>query len=973
MDPELLIAEYKEKRPIYEECVIALKSLLEGLLDKEVNYQVVQARAKEVISLKKNFENKDKYKNIKDLDDIPDLAGCRIIFYLRSDLQKFLGILDQEFEGRFKDKQSDEKYSAYHFIGVFKKPRSELPEYTKFDKIKFEIQLTTVMFHAWNELEHDILYKNNEEIKKKFPYMFEKLGRIAGDVMLSLNKAQEDWEYITEQYNLARRAPSKLDLFELKLLAKSNNNNEIYAWIDSIKKDVESLEEAPKITEIKKLFDALYDLALNSKTNKIIKETTPFGVWEGKNHCDVVVAIVALINQLKYQAIDYAFRILIKLFFISESEAQNNITECIKRTTTYNINVIKKQGCIVQEIFLNEIKNNNISKRLELLPLICGASSSILSASYEATTTDFKDGCEVINFSSGSLPADKNIKNIRNKWIFLLKQLYLRATTYSQKRVLLQAFSCALYASSHGGEIREIVKDSTDSVSRFYANIASKESLNLLLHIEGQFLIAERVFGDEGLPALAKLSETLNSNPEYDIYRALVGWDFRHKKNSSIDDERAVRSERVEEYLTDISAKTFNKWQRRIVKFAGTNLQEKDSSKFLYFKELLLKIGVDKPILAIKLLKNKHKHLREFMSPLMQGVWQSNKQTQVERMMSNWIRQGLYLFEITIAMCNLKGRDTVNLLKEIFKKSKSMKRRSEKINILVYILRKIGFCDTSQKEFLLQIIEELNKEKYYKWVNEFYEQDSKKTILKKFKKSDWERISYGFIKINHVDDYHLPHVLQHLIRNYPKMFTHLLMSRIQFQQSMRGLVDSRYSDIPRSNNYWTDALHVSQKPIIDEILKWLDQIDTWKVGYTLHSLYPGLCDHLVDRIHRIIDNGKHEESKELLHGLTSWYSGDVITEIILYAIKKLPSDERMWNDFIVHIANPGGVSGLASEPIMANAYRRKLAAANNWKIGKNKKLHEFIIAYKEYLIKGIESEERDHRRGIQRRKRRYES
>jgi ppGpp synthetase/RelA/SpoT-type nucleotidyltranferase len=42
-----------------------------------------------------------------------------------------------------------------------------LGEYKRFKGLKCEIQLTSALYHAWSEIEHDIFYKPNLKIKKR--------------------------------------------------------------------------------------------------------------------------------------------------------------------------------------------------------------------------------------------------------------------------------------------------------------------------------------------------------------------------------------------------------------------------------------------------------------------------------------------------------------------------------------------------------------------------------------------------------------------------------------------------------------------------------------------------------------------------------------------------------------------------------------------------------------------------------------
>jgi ppGpp synthetase/RelA/SpoT-type nucleotidyltranferase len=76
-----------------------------------------------------------------------------------------------------KDRSADELYFAVHYLVSLKEDRLSLAEYAHFRGMRCEIQIQTILNHAWAETSHDILYhppsiegfgtKQFEEIKKR--------------------------------------------------------------------------------------------------------------------------------------------------------------------------------------------------------------------------------------------------------------------------------------------------------------------------------------------------------------------------------------------------------------------------------------------------------------------------------------------------------------------------------------------------------------------------------------------------------------------------------------------------------------------------------------------------------------------------------------------------------------------------------------------------------------------------------------
>lgn len=118
----------------------------------------------------KRLSESNAYKSSEDIyDDIVDLAGVRIALYFPGDMGKVDDIICRAFNVDLK-KQFPEKagpqdpqkrfsgYAATHYR--VRPKRCNLPrESERFADCKIEIQVASVLMHAWAEVEHDLAYK----------------------------------------------------------------------------------------------------------------------------------------------------------------------------------------------------------------------------------------------------------------------------------------------------------------------------------------------------------------------------------------------------------------------------------------------------------------------------------------------------------------------------------------------------------------------------------------------------------------------------------------------------------------------------------------------------------------------------------------------------------------------------------------------------------------------------------------------
>jgi hypothetical protein len=114
-------------------------------------------------------------RDYKSLRDISDLVGVRIITYYSDDLDRIARIVAGEFaqldpmEDKRKGNPDTFGYSAIHMDCAYLPERIASTEYKRFAKARFEIQITTILGHAWAEMHHpwyDELNSPTEEVRR---------------------------------------------------------------------------------------------------------------------------------------------------------------------------------------------------------------------------------------------------------------------------------------------------------------------------------------------------------------------------------------------------------------------------------------------------------------------------------------------------------------------------------------------------------------------------------------------------------------------------------------------------------------------------------------------------------------------------------------------------------------------------------------------------------------------------------------
>ena len=161
-----LLAEFASVTSRYEALGIKLTSIISELLDaKEVQFHAITTRPKSL----KSLEDKLKRKAYSKLTDITDLCGVRCICYFQEDVSDVVDLLYDNFsvdrihtvDKRISPMPEVFGYRSCHVILSLNEARLSLPENRQFSDLKAEVQIRSILDHAWAEIQHDSLgYKS---------------------------------------------------------------------------------------------------------------------------------------------------------------------------------------------------------------------------------------------------------------------------------------------------------------------------------------------------------------------------------------------------------------------------------------------------------------------------------------------------------------------------------------------------------------------------------------------------------------------------------------------------------------------------------------------------------------------------------------------------------------------------------------------------------------------------------------------
>ena len=205
---QAILDEYRADLPFFQAKSEELTARIrEFLASAGIIVAAVESRATSEQSLAGKLELKgQKYKS---LADITDIVGLRIITFYIDDVDKVASAMERMFDVDWDNSVDKRKlheidsfgYLSLHYI-------CHIPD----SHYRFEVQMRTILQHAWANMNHDTGYKSGVEVPRKY---LRNLGRLAG--MLEL---------VDEQFSVIR---SELTDYRRKVqaLVASGNLDEV--------------------------------------------------------------------------------------------------------------------------------------------------------------------------------------------------------------------------------------------------------------------------------------------------------------------------------------------------------------------------------------------------------------------------------------------------------------------------------------------------------------------------------------------------------------------------------------------------------------------------------------------------------------------------------------------------------------------------------------------------------------------------
>ena len=994
--------EYQTKYfPIYGSFAETVRFILEKAISVGTDIprpQSIQSRAKGIQSLRRRLtENGGRLDTQTIETDRRDLAGARLIFYTNTDVDRFLRsrlILDnfeiEEDSTKIHHptpENNDSKYRAIHYTVRLRQDRTKLPEYARFAGLRCEIQIQTILEHAWAETSHDVVYKPQpgngygtkagQAIKRRFERIMDKYLLPAG---FEIQKAQQEYERLIQGKEL-------FDKDVVKQLDGAQDNNERYEVLTGLRDYA-----IPHYDDVHGAYKTLQAPLLRAARAARATEPAPipttFGNMAGFKADTVVNLIIEIIERLRYADVTGTLQLLVDIYRgESDADIRQQIVNVVKNLAEYNLDAYRQVGSDLQRALVEYIGGMGTTEIDGIRPIAL----AIWAEALQSDITGTKWKADSMLMRTGALPASEQLQAVRDMALQALFNAYDRSTDDSQRRAVLTALDAATRTPTNANYSNELLATTVRDAKRiadFVRERAPGMSFELLQHLEHRFLydhfrarqlVTEERFGCQAeaaalIDSILAFRDAINKDQDFIKYKVLVGFESvypAHWQDENFDfhGEDTYRRAEADRFIEEITPENEHAWFTFIERCSGT--KSNDMATFPVFGAFLDKLSELKPEIAVRLLSNASEDLRHFVPGFLNGLSRSARSDIYAQVLEAEIRNPKSLNSLAR---HFRYGDVVNpaFVTRVLKSSIDADNPTSVIECLLFAVQHYGTDKIADSDgFVRDALNYLNTRQDARWIHEGWYLP---TAEKFFELLSPERISQLLENLGYLSriEYHAERILARIAKRVPEQVWDYFGARLLNEVKGGDDIEERFEAAPFEFHELNKVLCSNPGLGIRKGLAWFQRdpkLFQFRGGRVISNAFQECTPEFAAALAELVRLGGATEADFALAVLPN-YNGNASTHVVLKeVVARFPADEGKLDAATMSIDNTGVVSG---ELGFAEAWRLRKALLEGWLSDEREAVKEFARKHMARLDRLIVSEHRQAESEREMRKRDFE-
>ena len=994
------IQEYIEaKRHIYSEFAECVYNILRTAISNAGQIdgvQQIQRREKDVNSLSRKLKEQNKYHSDTIENDIKDLAGCRLIFYHNDDLNWFLNssIIRDNFNIDWdqtkihypnSDAQSaNDFYTGHHFVVTLKPERAQLHEFAKFADLRCEIQAQTLLNHAWSETIHDITYKRHGPVgfgERSMKKIEERLVNIMKD---HLRPASHEFQKVKHDLKILEAGQEIFDMDIHKTIKEISDANELYDLLERYNDYV-----LPHYSDYESVCDDIYRIAESSLKRArqlgVTPVMTPFGSFDGKDYKDILSVCMDILKNVRYLDLD---RTLTTLNDVGNSHTvpaeQDIINKYVLCVASYNADVLRQYGCIVQEKLIDALtykSNEELVKIFWYTIIVCEAILTPHLEERQQTHDKFTIG-------KANLPGSADLARIRSKALELLKRLI----TKGNRSIKQRSFACMEQATQtprYGRcdeKLQHIILTDTNTVIDSYIEDVDNLDFEMIQANEekifSHFLHAKDILNMENQPEvlLEAAHETVNkvrqfrekvsALPFYDKYKILVGYksifDYQwDNEEISWEKKDTFRNEQIGVLVDLITEDNINEW----IDFFDicAEADSSDMATFHFFSKFLIAFAEKKPELAKTALEQVRTGQDRFIASILSGLSNIGRTDIIEEIIRPNIARGEHLWE-----CILPFTILPSLSRDLLHQAKDRAIELDDRYALYFIcLAAILDYDKDPGELnslFIPAIETLTELHDTGWIKQVSHKKETVRFLQSIDRTSAKKILDNLVWLKELD-YFAEYVIEVLLENDVDIVLEFFGDRYDIENAKVSNDD--YEAIPYTFQKLQTPLSQYPELIVNTVFDWYKKspnLFQYRGARLVTNTFPKFDERVEQRLLQLVQT-KNDEELDFVISIMRDYKGQPFLHKICRDIVILEEGQGPFSGDVEIVLQETSV--VHGDFGFVDIYKQKKKEIEHWLEDPELVVREFAKKYIHMLDLQIASEQRRAEEDLELRKRVY--
>lgn len=929
----------REGRAKYAALATTIAKILTAAIDAEEDYrlQQVNERAKQPVSLRKKLEERGIIASMILENDIKDLAGCRVIFYTNGDVTRFInsGIINQNFEvletklhhpGRDID-DATELYISNHYLVMLRPERIAMPEYAPFAGMRCEIQIQTILNHAWAEMAHDTIYKApaiGDFGGREFKGIKERMKKVARKYLLP---AGYEFQKIASDFQRLVEGKALFDGDALEAIVEATDNN---ARAEALERFAENV--LPLYDDLQAVYPEivtrLVEAADRARTTPAIVIETPYGTLPAKTYSEIIKAIADILTRYRYLDIKATFDALCKLYgWGGNEDEQKPLLELGKALAKHQLHVWRQYGPIAQEMLVNQIEMFDDDERRSLQPLLTSMLGETLGAEISGTTNN----SNTLTLHRGAVVASDMLRAVRAKAIGLLKHQFSLAVSDQDRRAILLALQTATRASFSGGysnELARLVMDNICAILEFQTEIAPMLSLDLLQtteervhHIYWRYVELPETMRDDPdlVAARAQVESTalafrdsVNTNSDFEIYKTLVGYNSVFppawkSKDFNYDQVKVYRAQQVDVLLSSIDNGNADAWFDKLSRYAQT--KSNDAATFPVFGNFLERLAEAQPDIAFGYLERLEEPLANFLPGLLLGLMRSRENAKALTRIDAWLNAGQHIAHIAWYLRFADHFDET-LFRRVLESAIKYDDKHAMRNVLIASITQFEIHPgTLIEDIFLPALRYLNAAGDYSWVRMPWFSWLGSPIIRALDEEQANIVLDALVSYPDLED-GAEYIAAAIAERWPAIVITFIGKRQEFARTDQ--VPPRYDAVPFEVHQLQAPLAAAPDLMLNGARTWFDSNPLhfpFDGGRLLASVFPELSNGLHEQLTALITDGNEQDLEFVLGVLSAFEGKSCIYELVRSIVAKLNPGNRLLLNAQSVLCESGVVSG----------------------------------------------------------------